>query len=60
MTYVLFIRFLQLLQELDDHVGVVNTLCFDLEGTRLYSGDSVGEIKVWTVYITEKPSSDGM
>ncbi|XP_010190112.1 PREDICTED: jouberin, partial [Mesitornis unicolor] len=37
----------QLLQELDGHKGFINTLCFDAEGLRMFSGDSSGLIIVW-------------
>jgi jouberin len=31
------------------HIGMVNSIVFDGEGARLYSGDSVGGIKVWAL-----------
>ncbi|NWT79507.1 AHI1 protein, partial [Lanius ludovicianus] len=37
----------QLLQELDGHKSFINTLCFDAEGRRMFSGDSSGLIIVW-------------
>ncbi|XP_033123597.1 jouberin-like [Anneissia japonica] len=37
----------ELLQELDNHKGLVNCLCFSLDGNQLYSGDSLGTIIVW-------------
>ncbi|ELT92642.1 hypothetical protein CAPTEDRAFT_228034 [Capitella teleta] len=49
-----------LLQELNNHKSYVNALCFDEEGTMLYSGDSVGQINVWNAFVTNKPSSRGV
>jgi len=40
---------LQLLQELDQHMSYVNTLCFNQDGSLLYSGDSSGNICVWNI-----------
>ncbi|NXY15732.1 AHI1 protein, partial [Atrichornis clamosus] len=37
----------QLLQELDGHKSFINTLCFDVEGHHMFSGDSSGLIIVW-------------
>ncbi|NXO81306.1 AHI1 protein, partial [Sitta europaea] len=37
----------QLLQELEGHKSFINTLCFDAEGHRMFSGDSSGLIIVW-------------
>ncbi|XP_075225297.1 jouberin-like [Lycorma delicatula] len=34
-------------QEMTGHTGFVNTLCFSSDGTTFYSGDSVGQIKMW-------------
>ena len=48
------------MQELDEHLGYVNTLCFDDEGAKLYSADSMGQIRVWNVYVTDKPSKKGV
>eukprot|EP00117_Sycon_ciliatum_P028554 scpid20880/ scgid2905/ Jouberin; Abelson helper integration site 1 protein homolog len=38
----------QLCQELEGHVGMINTLCFDIEGQHLFSGDSEGTVIVWS------------
>ncbi|NXP43574.1 AHI1 protein, partial [Heliornis fulica] len=37
----------QLLHELDGHKSFINTLCFDVEGLHMLSGDSSGLIIVW-------------
>ncbi|NXO03525.1 AHI1 protein, partial [Rhinopomastus cyanomelas] len=37
----------QLLQKLDGHKSLINTLCFDGEGLHMFSGDSSGLIIVW-------------
>ncbi|XP_074640564.1 jouberin-like isoform X2 [Tubulanus polymorphus] len=49
----------QLVQELDEHLGYISTLCFDEDGQKLYSGDSTGRISVWNVYVTEQPTRKG-
>ena len=56
MSYVWF----QLMQELDGHSSYVNTLCFDDEGTKLFTADGVGKIRVWNVYVTDQPSKRGI
>ncbi|ESO98402.1 hypothetical protein LOTGIDRAFT_62094, partial [Lottia gigantea] len=38
-------------QEIEDHQGHVNSVCFDEEGEKLYSADSKGVIMVWNTYI---------
>ncbi|KAG8444588.1 hypothetical protein GDO86_009668 [Hymenochirus boettgeri] len=43
-----------LLQEFDGHNNFINTLCFDIEGNHMYSGDSSGLIIVWNTSIGEK------
>ncbi|XP_069743354.1 jouberin isoform X3 [Narcine bancroftii] len=43
----------QLLQELDGHKSFINTLCFDAEGLRMFSGDSSGLIIVWSTFVNE-------
>jgi WD40 repeat protein len=53
------VYFLQLLHELNGHKSFVNALCFDDEGSKLYSGDGIGKINVWSVTVTNKPSSKG-
>lgn len=37
----------------------MNTLCFDEDGTQLFSGDSFGIIIIWNVSVTDKASSKG-
>ncbi|XDV42804.1 hypothetical protein PO909_011402 [Leuciscus waleckii] len=37
----------QLLQEFDGHKTFINSLCFDPEGSRMFSGDNSGLIIVW-------------
>ncbi|XP_033737051.1 jouberin-like isoform X2 [Pecten maximus] len=49
----------QLKQEIENHKGHVNSICFDDDGQKLYTADSVGDIKVWNVYVTEKVSQKG-
>ncbi|XP_002935854.3 jouberin isoform X2 [Xenopus tropicalis] len=44
----------QLLQEFDGHNSFINTLCFDIEGLQMYSGDSSGLIIIWDTHISEK------
>ncbi|XP_067840929.1 jouberin isoform X2 [Heptranchias perlo] len=43
----------QLLQELDGHKSFINTLCFDAEGLRMFSGDSSGLIIIWNTFVNE-------
>ena len=50
---------LQLLQELDQHNSYVNTLCFNQDGSLLYSGDSSGKVCVWNVCIEDGASLSG-
>lgn len=40
------------------HSSNINSLCFDNEATRLYSGDGVGIIKVWSTNTTKNLSFD--
>lgn len=49
----------QLLQELEGHSGFVNSLAFDSEGRKLYSGDSGGTVCVWNVFVTEQAGRPG-
>lgn len=42
------------IQELTNHLGFVNALCFNPEGDVLYSGDKQGVILVWKVDILKK------
>ncbi|XP_033861135.3 jouberin isoform X1 [Acipenser ruthenus] len=44
----------QLLQEFDGHKSFINTLCFDKEGLRMFSGDSSGLIIVWNSFVNER------
>ena len=37
----------QLSQELRGHKGHVNSICVSSSGEMVYSGDSVGEVRVW-------------
>ena len=48
------------MQELDGHLGHINSVCFDSEGGLLYSGDSRGKIRIWNSYCTDQPSKKGM
>lgn len=41
----------QLLLEFDGHSGFINTICFDAEGSRMFSADSTGLIIVWETYV---------
>ncbi|XP_048387522.1 jouberin isoform X2 [Stegostoma tigrinum] len=43
----------QLLQEFDGHKSFINTLCFDAEGLRMFSGDSTGLVIVWSTVVSE-------
>lgn len=49
----------QLRQELEDHIGYVNSLCFSDDGQKMYSADSIGVILVWNSFYTEQPSRRG-
>ncbi|KAL4236261.1 Jouberin [Mactra antiquata] len=51
---------LDLRQELDDHVGLVNSVCFSEDGQKMYSADSVGVIIIWNSFFTEMPSKRGV
>ncbi|XP_053144451.1 jouberin isoform X2 [Hemicordylus capensis] len=41
----------QLLQEFDGHRSFINTLCFDVEGFHMFSGDSTGLIIIWNTFV---------
>lgn len=41
----------QLLLEFEGHCGIINTICFDAQGCRMFSGDSTGLIIVWKTYV---------
>ncbi|XP_076440565.1 jouberin-like [Babylonia areolata] len=46
----------QLMQEIEDHHGYINSICFDDdEGQKMYSADSVGVVNIWNVYVTDEP-----
>ncbi|OWF48871.1 jouberin-like isoform X4 [Mizuhopecten yessoensis] len=49
----------QLKQEIENHRGHVNSLCFDDDGQKMYTADSVGIVLIWNVYVTEKVSQKG-
>ncbi|XP_028824293.1 jouberin isoform X2 [Denticeps clupeoides] len=42
-----------LFQEFEGHKAFVNTLCFDPEGLRMFSADSMGHIIVWNIVVEE-------
>lgn len=48
----------QLLQEFEGHKTFINALCFDNEGTRMYTADNAGIIVVWNTK-TEDRSRHG-
>lgn len=37
-----------LIAKYSGHLSRINSLCFDKEGTRLYSGDGIGVVKIWS------------
>ncbi|CAG08495.1 unnamed protein product, partial [Tetraodon nigroviridis] len=41
----------QLLLEFEGHSGFINTICFDVDGSRMFSADSTGLIIVWETYV---------
>ncbi|XP_030644638.1 jouberin [Chanos chanos] len=43
----------QLLQEFEGHKTFINTLCFDLEGLRMFSADNAGLIIVWSTVVED-------
>ncbi|XP_072410215.1 jouberin isoform X1 [Chiloscyllium punctatum] len=43
----------QLLQEFDGHKSFINTLCFDAEGLRMFSGDSSGLVIFWSTVVNQ-------
>jgi len=57
---VILLFSLQLLQELDQHLSYVNTLCFNQDGSLLYSGDSSGNMCVWSVDVEDNASFSGI
>ncbi|XP_053701244.1 jouberin isoform X2 [Synchiropus splendidus] len=36
-----------LLKEFDGHSSYINTICFDPDGSRMFSGDNMGQILIW-------------
>ncbi|XP_066104536.1 jouberin [Saccopteryx bilineata] len=40
-----------LIRQLNAHNNLINTLCFDIEGYHMYSGDCMGTIVVWNTYV---------
>ncbi|KAF7670049.1 hypothetical protein LDENG_00084520 [Lucifuga dentata] len=40
-----------LLQEFDGHSSFINTICFDSDGSRMFSADNVGLIIVWKTLV---------
>ncbi|XP_052095753.1 jouberin-like isoform X1 [Mytilus californianus] len=42
-------------QEIESHKGYVNSVCFDSDGQKMYSADSIGSISIWNVFVTEQP-----
>ncbi|XP_077991283.1 jouberin-like [Glandiceps talaboti] len=49
----------ELMHELDMHKGYVNSLCFSLEGDKMYTADSVGTIIEWNSEVSTRPKSRG-
>ncbi|XP_063040333.1 jouberin isoform X2 [Engraulis encrasicolus] len=47
-----------LLKELNGHKAFVNCLCFDQEGSRMFSGDNAGMIIEWNVTVDERSSQN--
>lgn len=45
---------LQLKQEIEDHRGHVNTLIFEEDGGKMYSGDSAGNVLIFNVFVGEQ------
>uniref|UniRef100_F6YJE7 SH3 domain-containing protein n=1 Tax=Ciona intestinalis TaxID=7719 RepID=F6YJE7_CIOIN len=45
----------QMLQELDGHKSLINSLVFDHSGLTLYSADSAGVVVAWNCHSHEKP-----
>jgi jouberin len=41
-------------QEIEDHRGHVNTLIFEEDGGKMYSGDSVGNVLIFNVFVGEQ------
>ncbi|XP_078609318.1 jouberin-like isoform X9 [Branchiostoma floridae x Branchiostoma japonicum] len=45
----------QLLKEMEGHQGLVNSLCFDRDGIRMFSADSEGVVIIWNTFVHEQP-----
>ncbi|XP_041358926.1 jouberin-like [Gigantopelta aegis] len=45
-----------LMQEIEDHHGHINSLCFGDDGDKMYSADSVGVLCIWNVFVTDQTS----
>uniref|UniRef100_H2Z6J7 Uncharacterized protein n=1 Tax=Ciona savignyi TaxID=51511 RepID=H2Z6J7_CIOSA len=45
----------QMLQELDGHKSLINSLAFDFSGLTLYSADGAGVVVAWNCHSHEKP-----
>ncbi|CAJ1074490.1 jouberin isoform X1 [Xyrichtys novacula] len=43
----------QLLQEFEGHSSFINTVCFDFEGSRMFSADNTGLIIVWKTSVND-------
>ncbi|XP_078609336.1 jouberin-like isoform X11 [Branchiostoma floridae x Branchiostoma japonicum] len=48
----------QLLKEMEGHQGLVNSLCFDRDGIRMFSADSEGVVIIWNTFVHEQPRRD--
>ncbi|KAM5285322.1 jouberin isoform 2-T5 [Hipposideros larvatus] len=40
-----------LVRQIDTHRSFINSLCFDIEGHHMYSGDCTGVVIVWNTYV---------
>jgi jouberin len=49
-----------LVQELQGHMGYVNSICFSFDGLKLYSADSIGSIISWHSNVTGAAYGKGM
>lgn len=47
------------MQEIDGHISYINTICFEEEGNKMFSGDGLGQLHVWNVFVTDQPSKRG-
>lgn len=48
----------QLMLEFEGHSGFINTICFDAEGSRMFSADSTGLIIRWETYVLDDQRLD--